>query len=245
MQVPFIQKAIAATVGVVTLLGAIAPEAVQAATITYTSDPISYNQNTGVTDIDTGAWGTSSLPYFDAALGTLNNVSYRFLVEVKASAAFTNILGDATSIDGRTSSTKSSSFFNVWGYLKPSGVYYNNVPDTLDAYAVLPKIVVPVGGTVSNSSTNSFISQFMAANPSDFGGTGTYAVAFGSYYLHEILETGEAYLLDFVGTGEANNLRATVVYDYTPTDVPTPALLPGLIGLGFTAIRKRKSLATA
>jgi hypothetical protein len=117
----------------------------------------------------------------------------------------------------------------------------------VEAFATLssgttPTIVPGFGATVSSSTTSSFNSPLTVGNASHFIKTGSYDVGFGSYFLPYLSNFG-ASKFSFIATGKANNLVAKVIYDYTPTSVPTPALLPGLIGLGFTAIRKRKALA--
>ena len=40
---------------------------------------------------------------------------------------------------------------------------------------------------------------------------------------------------------QTNNTPPVLVANGSPTAIPTPALLPGLIGLGLGALRKRKS----
>jgi hypothetical protein len=122
--------------------------------------------------------------------------------------------------------------------LNPASNYYNG--DAL-AYANLGTLVVAAGETKSTLDTVFFTASGFGT-PANFVGTGTYGVNFGSYFLPYLSNFG-ASKFSFAATGEAKNLFARVTYDYTPTAVPTPALLPGLIGLGFTAIRKRKALA--
>jgi hypothetical protein len=237
MQVSFIRKSIVVAFGAAALFGAIVPRAAQAATVTHTSAPISYDQDA---DPGLGPWATSTLPYFDAALGTLNSVYYQFLGEVSASVTYTNK-------SKKSNSVYASSFFNAYGYLNPNGEYYNNAPASVEALAALssgttPSTVPGFGATISTSTTSSFDSPLMAGTPSHFIRTGSYDVRFGSYFLPYLSNFG-ASNFNFIATGEAKNLVAKVIYDYTPTSVPTPALLPGLIGLGFTAIRKRKEKA--
>jgi hypothetical protein len=216
-------------------LGAIIPGVAQAATVTHTSAPISYDQDA---DPGVGPWATSSLPYFDAALGTLNSVYYQFLGEVSASVTYTNN-------SKKSNSVYASSFFNAYGYLNPNGKYYNNAPTPVEAFAnfsVANTTIPGFGATFWSKTTRSFDSPLTAGNASHFIKTGSYDVGFGSYFLSYLSNFG-ASNFNFIATGEAINLVASVTYDYTPTDVPTPALLPGLIGLGFTAIRKRREKA--
>jgi hypothetical protein len=211
-------------------LGAIVPESAKAATMTYTSAPVSFDQDADP-DTITGITATSALPYFNAALGTLNQVYYEFLGEVKATVSYTNNSKRSNTIDA-------SSYFSAFGNLNPGSAYYNS--DTF-AYANPGSLVVPAGATRFSSDT-AFFTTADYGTPADFVGTGTYGVNFGSYFLPYLSNFG-ASKFSFAATGEAKNLFARVTYDYTPTAVPTPALLPGLIGLGFTAIRKRKALA--
>jgi hypothetical protein len=210
-------------------LGAIVPSAAQAATMTYTSAPISFDQDAEANS--SGYVASSTLPYFNAALGTLNQVYYEFLGEVAVAFTYTNN-------SKKSNNVEAFSYFSIFGNLNPGSNYYNG---SADAYANPGFLVVAAGQTKSSSDTD-FLLNDGFGTPGDFISSGSYAVNFGSYFLPSLSNFG-ASNFSFATTGEAKNLFARVTYDYTPTAVPTPALLPGLIGLGFTALRKRKEKA--
>lgn len=90
-------------------------------------------------------------------------------------------------------------------------------------------------GDGSTSPRDSYLSRLL--NP------GSYTVAISQYgYSQENAITGRnTSALGNLGTGEYEITFTGDVTLRNPTSIPTPALLPGLIGLGAAAFRKRTS----
>jgi hypothetical protein len=224
MQVSFIRKSIVATVGAVALVGAIAPRAAQAATLTHISTPISFD------NLSLSAGNTKLfLPYFDAAQGILNSVTYGLTGNPYAEVTLKNTSPSPALNSGPAiASIASTSFF------RPSGLTLGT--GFIQGYADTGSVSLSQGQQATAIDSYLVSSVNSSSAPSAFIGTGNFDVWIFSYFQ---LTGGGANGVSIEGLAGINSLVATVTYDYRPTSVPTPALLPGLIGLGL--MRKRRS----
>ncbi|HIK16422.1 MAG TPA: PTPA-CTERM sorting domain-containing protein [Leptolyngbyaceae cyanobacterium M33_DOE_097] len=206
---------------------ALAPAVANAASITHKTSSFSFNEET----VPNGLLGSSSLPYFNTALGTLNSVTYEILGDASASVTFTNL--------SKTRTGYASAYASLWsyGYLNPS---FSSWYGYVEAYASAYSNSLAPGGSISDTATNNYVSGPITLTESYlldlFKGSGNFAVEFYGYFNGSSYTNLSNYLVS--STGEVNGLRAKITYDYTP--IPTPALLPGLLALGAGFLRKRK-----
>ncbi|MGI0485172.1 PTPA-CTERM sorting domain-containing protein [Pantanalinema rosaneae CENA516] len=226
LQTPvFSAVAIAAALSVI----AVAPEAVNAASITHETSSFSFSSN----DYDDGWYflGSSPLPYFNAALGTLNSVTYQILGDSTASIAVTNNDDQDRYISAGVSTYG-------YAYLMPQGNWwwsgYNN-----GAYASVYQTLTP-GATASDSQTNNWFGSYPSTYTDSYAlGQFTGASNFDVNFYGSLDSWVNNVRNVSVSSASTSGLRAAITYDYTP--VPTPALLPGLLAMGVAAIRKRKT----
>ncbi|HEY9879623.1 MAG TPA: PTPA-CTERM sorting domain-containing protein [Leptolyngbyaceae cyanobacterium] len=214
---------------------AMAPQAAQAASVTYETPFFSFDQDTELPN--DGFLGSSLLPYFNTALGTLNSVTYQFLGDSTVSVTFTNN-------SKKDSSGYASADISSYGYLRPQGTYFGGSPN--GAFASVSGPLAKNGGSLTDSQSNNWYGSgpYTETDPyylSLFQGTGDYGVDFYGYFN---AYSGSNSPNTTLVAAAMNNIGARVVYDYTPTAVPTPALLPGLLGLGAGVLRKRKAEAS-
>jgi hypothetical protein len=226
-------------------LGAIVPMAAQAATVTHSTAPISFD------DSDLSPGNTPLfLPYFDPAQGTLNRVIYSLTGNPYSEVTLTNTSKPPRSRSGSGSASAdivTYGAFNLNGSLTGAGY--------LQGIANVPSVFLTPGASITANDTYVSGASYYdtlssdpffpgsVASPSDF-------VKAGNFDDFEVILSSFSNISGYAnfsfsvdGFAGVDNLVASVTYDYTPTEVPTPALLPGLIGLGFTVIRKRKALA--
>lgn len=228
-----------AAVGAVAVSSAaasVAPQAAQAASITYQTPSFFFDQNTELPD--NGYLGSGALPYFNTAFGTLNSVTYEFLGNSKASITFTN------NSSRNSSSNSANAHIYSYGFLKPLG--RSLYGQTTGAYAYVSGPLAKNGGSLTDSQENNSpgVGPSILTDPfylSLFKGTGDYGVdLYGFFEVSSESKSSNTALVAAAMSG----VSARVVYDYTPTAVPTPALLPGLLGLGAGVLRKRKAEAS-
>ena len=235
VQTPFLPAvAIAATL----TLAAIAPNVANAASITHTTASFSFDQDTYQDDYF--LVGSGLLPYFKAALGKLNSVTYQVLGDSTASISVTNNSIKLAKASGQTVTYG-------YGVLKPQnygyfGGYnqgaYASVSGTLDKKG-------PPGATLTNTQTNNYTlsSPSTLTDPYYLGlftGADEFAVDFNGYLSSSVSTTLPQYA---VASAATSGLSAQITYDYTP--IPTPALLPGLLAMGIGIVRRRKAEAAA
>jgi hypothetical protein len=227
-------------------LGAIVPGVVQAATVTHNTAPISFD------DRDLSPGNTPLfLPYFDPAQGTLNRVIYSLTGNPYTEVTLTNTSKPPRSRSGSGSASAyivTYSAFNLNGRLYGAGYLQGNAD--VSSVFLSPGASITANDTYVHGasyydtlSSNPFFPGSVAS-PSDFVRTGNlddFEVILSSFSNLSGNANGIPFSVD--GLAGIDNLVASVTYDYEPTPVPTPALLPGLIGLGFTALRKRKEKA--
>jgi hypothetical protein len=212
--------AIAVTVSAATLM----PQTVQAASLTYETTPIAiFDQDT-----DAGLFASVNLPYFNAALGQLNRVTYQLIGNSTASITIVN---NST----RDGSASGSSQMSILGIFRPNSVALSrSIVAGTSVSGALPKN----GGTLLNAATTvqtDSESLTDASGLAAFTGAGNFDVdLFGEFNASGTASVSR-YLVTSLGQSQ---VLARVIYDYTA--IPTPALLPGLIGLGLGIVRKRK-----
>jgi hypothetical protein len=222
MQVSFLQKSIVA--GAVVMFGAIAPDSAQAATLTHISTPISFD------NLTLSAGNTRLfLPYFDAAQGVLNSVTYGLTGNPSAEVRLEN-----TSPSNALDSGPGIASVASTGFFRPSGS--NLGTGFIQGYADTGAVSLSQGQQATAIDSYLVSSVNSSSGPSAFIGTGNFDVWIFSYFQ---LVSG-ANGLSVNGNAGIKNLVASVTYDYKPTSVPTPALLPGLIGLGLLGKRRSK-----
>jgi hypothetical protein len=166
---------------------------------------------------------------------------------------------EATSISGYTGVIGSTFTLNIdalpLNIVSTEGVFSGALAGTPNV-PVLPLTITSPGNFSFPSGTNVLTGLTLDGNPIFFdvnGGTLTGAVFSPAFYtfigeitgvIRDSSQTALANgaLVSFeIGNGPATN-RTTLTITTTP--IPTPALLPGLIGFGVAAVRKRKALAT-
>lgn len=234
VQAPFLQTvAIAATL----TLAIIAPNAANAASITHKTASFSFDQDTFE---DSFFSFGSVLPYFNAALGKLNSVTYQILGDSTASISITNNSKKGANAYGQT-------YTYGYGILNPqnSGIFggYNQ-----GASAYVNGILSGKGATLTDTQTNNYNWWSSPSTLTDsyylglFTGTDNFAVDLYGYLGSYVSTTLSAYSVASAATGE---LSAMITYDYTPVPIPTPALLPGLLAMGVGVVRRRKAEAAA
>jgi len=234
VQAPFLQTvAIAATL----TLAIIAPNAANAASITHKTASFSFDQDTFE---DSFFSFGSVLPYFNAALGKLNSVTYQILGNSTASISITNNSNKKANAYGQTSTYG-------YGILSPQnrGWFYGY---NQGASASIGGILSGKGATLTDTQTNNYLWWSSPSTLTDsyylglFTGTDNFAVDLYGYLGSYVSTTLSAYSVASAATGE---LSAMITYDYTPVPIPTPALLPGLLAMGVGIVRRRKAEAAA
>ena len=220
------------------LLAAIAPNVANAASITHTTTSFSFDQDTYQDDYF--SVGSGLLPYFKAALGKLNSVTYQVLGDSTASFSVTNNSTKLAQTSGQASTYG-------YGYLKPqnSDLFAGN---NQGAYASVNGILAKkgtTGATLTNTQTNNYTSSGPRTLTDSyslglFTGTDEFAVDFYGYLSSSVTTNSPSYSVVSAAT---SGLSAQITYDYTP--IPTPALLPGLLARGIGIVRRRKAEAAA
>ncbi len=181
--------------------------------------------------------GVIPIQKFDSSLGTLNSVLIEFTGTMQGNAAFEN-----GNINRRTATVIISGLFDL---TLPTGNTLSISPAIGHSYD-LPRYDGSIdfagasGRTVEITAT-AFDRQIYTSNTVLNALTGSGVANF----LFSAIDDSA-----FIGLGRFNYRintlvrgDASVTYDYTPasTPIPTPALLPGLIGIGVAAIRKSKA----
>jgi hypothetical protein len=208
---------------------ALIPTTVQAATITHSTGPIAFDQDSA--ELDYKRYASAALPYFNPALGRLDSVSY-------------NVQGTATAtiaIENRSTQTGLGygySYLYSYAYLKPKNFYLfggnaSAYAETSGTLTKLDRLLTETTDTPWNY--NAAIGPSASLNA--FIGEGDFAVDAWGFFSG----VGYAYLsrssVDVLGQV---NLTTQVTYNYTA--VPSPALLPGAIASIVLGRRRKRRL---
>jgi hypothetical protein len=215
---------------------ALLPTAIaQAATITHSTGPITFDQDS--IELDYKRYASVALPYFNPALGQLDSVSY-------------SVQGNATAtiaIENRSPQTGLGygySYLYSYAYLKPKNFYLfgGDASAYAETSGTLTKLdgQRPTGGhrllTKTTDTPWNYDSGTIGPSASldAFIGDGDFTVDVWGFFSG----VGYAYLsrssVDVLGQV---NLTTQLTYNYTA--VPSPALLPGAIA-SIVLGRKRK-----
>lgn len=179
---------------------------------------------------------------FNPSLGTLNSVLVKFTGTMTGEAGFEN--------RNATPATVTVNFGGLFSLTLPSGDRLDINPSNQQSYNVTRfDRVFDYGGTsgrtlesltASATTSQSYISNALLQA---LTGTGVANFLFSAIYNSSV--TGPGNIVSY-STGGTSVADVSVTYDYTPATtptIPTPALLPGLIGIGVAALRKRKEQA--
>jgi hypothetical protein len=224
--------------------GAIGLKPAQAASISYSTSPaFSFDSKD-----PNGFSGNATLPYFDRALGELDNVILEWLGEVSTSISITNMSEESIRVAG-------SRNVQIESYLPDISNYGGFIRSFVEIDGLLPAHQIR---TASNTNANFggmdygandyFFNLFgIDSNTVDqFVGVGSFSVDFkvsAWRYLEVFVGDNDAVSFSVEAKSTASNIGQKITYYYTP--VPTPALLPGLLAIAWKNRRKRKHQAIA
>lgn len=175
---------------------------------------------------------------FDSSLGTLNSVLVEFTGTIRGDARFENRSSRSTPV-----------FVNLAGLFDltlPTGDNLSVNPEQGYDYQVarydrVLDFAGASGRTVSGLTSTLSTSQIYSSNTvlNALTGSGFTNFLFSATDNSSIAGSGNfSSSIQSLVEGDVS-----VTYDYTSasTPIPTPALLPGLVGMGVAAIRKRKA----
>jgi hypothetical protein len=206
---------------------ALIPTTAQAATITHSTGPITFDQDSQ--ELNYKRYASVALPYFNPALGRLDGVSYNVQGNVTATIAIENR-------SPQTGFGFGYSYLYSYAYLKPKN--FSLFGGEASAYAETSGTLTKLDRLLTQTTDTPWNYDSGAIGPSAslnaFIGDGDFAVDVLGFFSG----VGYAYLsrssVDVLGQV---NLTTQVTYNYTA--VPSPALLPGAIA-SIVLGRKRK-----
>jgi hypothetical protein len=236
-----------ATFGVVATIGAISPKSAQAAIISGEVSGIWTFENDGPGGYQVGDPFTALYTYDEADLVTqinnTNNVNSTFSSTSNSISSFSaqSKITSAKLLSLIVNSGSVQQVFSLTPSFSLPSISWSEFQDEGKENDVVVRSVSTKGTSIStgNSYEGSVTQSFQAYRgilqengiSSDYSSAVANAQDFGSIFTNG--GDPSAYLL----YGSTNQ-----PVTFSSTNVPTPALLPGLIGLGLGALRKRKAL---
>jgi hypothetical protein len=165
--------------------------------------------------------------------------------EAEAATLVTNGAGKVTDLNGllvgsttydiKFENANFNSLFDISGSPKPAPTFWGN----------------QTGAEVAADAINSFLNTNSVAATAFLGNAVGYLIPFASgsgNNITSIYSTGTPWsraVANFAQNGGGNQPVYAVFSQVPSTAIPTPALLPGLIGMGVATLRKKKKAQEA
>jgi hypothetical protein len=184
------------------------------------------------------------------AVGAMSVGMFALMDTAEAATLVQNGGGTVTGINGLTIGTSSynvdfnnANFTSLFGSTgtSPQPTFWQNQTGAQDAANAINSFLTGQNqlGNIFLGNANSYLVAFNLIPPSKGNGPGTVAGIKGL--------SGNPWTSSFVDdvpqNGGGNQPVYAVFSAVPPTAIPTPALLPGLIGMGLAAMRKKKQAA--